>query len=86
MPMIECEYFEDPIALSKDHDRSVCEANFKLSIAPEDESSGHYVIGAERLQPVGPSRHFAQQSLLGATADPGGEQIVELGQNEGRQE
>ncbi|HUY74949.1 MAG TPA: hypothetical protein VMW11_10600 [Candidatus Dormibacteraeota bacterium] len=71
--MIECEHFEDPIALAKDHDRSVCEANFKLSIAPEDESSRRYVVGAERLQPVSPSGHFAEQSLLGATTDPGGE-------------
>jgi hypothetical protein len=39
MPMIECEHFEDPMALGKDHDRSVREANFNLSIAPEDESS-----------------------------------------------
>ena len=36
--MIECEHVEDSVALGEHYDRSVREADFELSITPQDES------------------------------------------------
>src|SRR5437867_11164651 len=47
---------------------------------------GGDVFGGENLEPIGTTRHLIEQGQFGLLADPGREQIVEFGQNEGRQE
>lgn len=86
VPMIQGEHIENSVALGENDDGSVSKTYAEVPITAQDHSGGGDVLCAEGLQPVGTPGHLFKERMLGISAHSGGQQIVEFGQDERRQE
>ena len=84
--MIEGEHIENSVAPGENDDRSVCESNLETGITSQDHESRGHILSAEGFKPIGPSGDFVKQRTLCPSAYPDGEQVIQLGQNERREQ
>jgi len=86
MAAVEGQYLENSVALGKNDYRGIGEAYCELPIASDDHSCCGHITCRERFELVGASSNFVKQRALRLRAHPGGEQVVEFSEDEGRQE
>lgn len=74
------------MALSQDDDRCIRQAQFDRPIAPHEVRGGRNVVPIEGLQLIGPIRDLLEQRDLRFQADSRGQQVIELGEYERREQ
>jgi hypothetical protein len=86
VPLIEGEHVRDIVAISEYHDRGVGHAERKIRVLVHNGKGRGHVIAIEWLELVGTSGYLLEQGYLGFWPNSGGQEIVELGQHERRQQ
>ena len=84
--MIEGEHIKNSVALGENDDRSISEPNLEAGITSQDHESRSHVLGAEGFKPIGASGDLVEQRTLRSGAYPDGEQVIQLGQDERREQ
>ena len=86
MAFVERQYVRGRVALGKYGDRSVGKTQLDVLVLVHDIDGAGNVISIERLELIRPVGDFVEKGDLGLSADAGGEEVIELGQYEGRKE
>jgi hypothetical protein len=84
--LIERQHVPRRMALRQDDDRRICQANGKLPVPFDNGFRGLDIGGIERLQSIGAASHFLEQLRLGRWTDVPCQQVIELRENERRQQ
>jgi hypothetical protein len=77
----------DRAVLPGEHDhRRISQADPQVAVSPDQRSGLAEIVLAERDQRVGPGVHIVQQVARGAHAQPSVHDVVQFGEDEGRQD
>lgn len=86
MPLIERENVSHGMPLCQHYDRRIGQSDAQVLIPVDDLYRSRYVCSRERLEPIGSANDFFKKGSLGRWTDMAAEKIVELRENEWRQE
>ena len=83
---VECQQIVGAISLGEHDQGCVGETDVQVSVPLYEAPRRVHIVSAERGQHVRAAGHLIQQPQLSVDADPGREQVVQLSQNEWRQQ
>jgi hypothetical protein len=86
VPFVEGQHVECLVAAGEHDDRRVRETDVEIAVGLDDLVRDGDVGGVERFETVGAARHFGQQRERCVRADARREEVVELGEDEGREQ
>lgn len=86
MSLIGAEKIERSMPVGKHDDGGIGETDVQVPIAFHDAPCVTHVLGRKRLQPIGSAYDFVHEGELGLMADAIAYQIIQLGQNERREQ
>lgn len=84
MPSIKGEHVEDSMAFGKNDYRGIGETNGELAVASDHHGCRYDIARRERFELVCASSNFVKERPLRLDAHPGGKQVIEFRQDEGR--
>lgn len=86
MALVEGEQVEHLVAPREDDDRGIGETHLEVGVGLDHLLGDGDVGGLERFEAVGAPAHLGEERELGLQPDPGREEIVELREDERREE
>jgi hypothetical protein len=86
VPLVECQDVVHAVPLGEDDDRSVGEANPQIRVVFDHSASGRDVGGREGRERVGAGIDVGEESKSRPLSDPLPQHVVELGEDEWRED
>jgi hypothetical protein len=86
VPFVDGEHVERLVPARQHDERRVGKTDVEIGVGLDDLVRDGEVACVERFEPVGAARDLGQQRARRVPADAGREQVVELGEDERRQQ
>lgn len=86
MSLVGAEKIERSVAVGEHDNGGIGKADVQVGVAFHDAPGVTHVLIRKRLQSIGSTRDFVHERQLGLMTDAAAYQIIQLGQNERREE